>query len=64
MLAERFGLKFHRETKQGQIYSLTIAKGGPNLKAHTGEGRTGISASTGAGEVEIQGMNARIVRFA
>jgi uncharacterized protein (TIGR03435 family) len=64
MLAVRFVLKFHRETKQGQIYSLTIAKGGPKLKEHTGEGRTGISASTGGGKVEIQGTNAPMARLA
>jgi uncharacterized protein (TIGR03435 family) len=64
MLAERFGLKFHRETRQGQIFSLTIAKGGPKLKAHNGEGRIGISASTGAGKVEIQGTNAPMARLA
>ncbi len=63
-LAARFGLKFHRVTKQGQIFSLTIAKGGPKLKLHSGEGRTGISASTGGGKVEIQGANAPMARLA
>lgn len=34
LLAERFGLRVHRGTKEGTLYSLTIAKGGPKLKAH------------------------------
>ena len=64
MLADRFGLKFHRVTKQGQIFSLTIAKGGPKMKEHTGEGRTGIGMSTGGGKVEIQATNVRMARLA
>lgn len=31
LLVERFGLKFHREMKDLQGYSLVIAKGGPRL---------------------------------
>jgi uncharacterized protein (TIGR03435 family) len=32
LLAERFGLKFHRQEKEFAIYALTVAKGGPKLK--------------------------------
>ena len=32
LLAERFHLKVHRETKQGRFYALTIALGGPKLQ--------------------------------
>jgi uncharacterized protein (TIGR03435 family) len=32
LLAERFQLKFHRETKQMPVYALTVGKGGPKLK--------------------------------
>ena len=32
MLQDRFGLKFHRETKDLQVYTLVVAKGGPKLK--------------------------------
>lgn len=64
MLADRFELKFHRETKQGQIYSLTIAKGGLKMREHTGDGRPGISMSTGGGKVEIQGTSVRMARLA
>jgi uncharacterized protein (TIGR03435 family) len=32
MLEDRFGLKFHHETKDLQVYTLVVAKGGPKLK--------------------------------
>jgi uncharacterized protein (TIGR03435 family) len=33
LLEERFKLKAHRETREGDIYSLVVAKGGPKLGA-------------------------------
>jgi len=49
LLAERFGLKVHRETKSESVYALVVAKGGPKLKPpkdttkqpFVGFGRTG-----------------------
>src|SRR5215469_4421584 len=32
LLAERFGLKLHREPQEHPIYALIVAKGGPKLK--------------------------------
>ncbi len=32
LLADRFALKVHRETKQDTVYDLVVAKGGPKLK--------------------------------
>lgn len=32
LLAERFGFKAHFEDKEGQVYNLVVAKGGPKLK--------------------------------
>ena len=37
MLAERFDLKFHRETKQLPVYALTVMKKGSKLKQASGE---------------------------
>ena len=33
LLAERFGLKFHRERRVMPVWALVVAKGGPKLKA-------------------------------
>jgi uncharacterized protein (TIGR03435 family) len=33
LLADRFGLKFHTETKQGPVYELTVDKSGVKMKA-------------------------------
>jgi uncharacterized protein (TIGR03435 family) len=35
LLADRFGLAFHREEKEMRVYALTVAKGGPRLKEST-----------------------------
>lgn len=35
LLTERFRLAFHREQKEFSIYTLSVAKGGPKLKAST-----------------------------
>ncbi|MBI4473462.1 MAG: TIGR03435 family protein [Acidobacteria bacterium] len=32
LLAERFGLKFHKETRELPVYELVVAKNGPKLK--------------------------------
>ncbi len=43
LLADRFGLVFHRETKELIVYSLVVGKNGPKLK----EGGTGSSPGQG-----------------
>lgn len=35
LLEDRFHLKVHRETKEGRIYKLTVAKNGPKLQPST-----------------------------
>lgn len=47
LLEDRFGLKFHHETKQLQVYTLVVAKGGPKLKEAT-------PAESGAGAPQPQ----------
>lgn len=36
LLEDRFQLKIHREVREGPVYELTVAKGGPRLKPSSG----------------------------
>lgn len=48
LLAERFGLVVHKETREEQVYTLIVAKGGPKLTVVTSPGdRQGISGNRG-----------------
>jgi uncharacterized protein (TIGR03435 family) len=37
LLADRFSLRIHRESKEGNVYALTVAKGGHKLTPPTGD---------------------------
>jgi uncharacterized protein (TIGR03435 family) len=47
LLAERFQLKVHRETKEVAAYELVLAKGGSKLKASAPGGKSGLSDTVG-----------------
>lgn len=53
LLADRFGLEVHRETKQGPVYALVVAKNGPKFQesrakiAVAGQDRPGMSIGRG-----------------
>ena len=47
LLAERFHLKFHRETRELTVYALVIAKSGPKLKAKTEGEPAGMNTKEG-----------------
>jgi uncharacterized protein (TIGR03435 family) len=64
LLAERFKLKFHRETKQLPVYSLVVAKGGPKLKAHNGTGEPSMSGCMGSGKASLNGTGTSMAKLA
>jgi uncharacterized protein (TIGR03435 family) len=47
MLAERFKLKTHLESRESAIYALVISKGGPNLKPAKPDARAGFTSGPG-----------------
>jgi len=55
LLAERFNLKFHPETRELSVFALVVAKGGPKLKAKAeGEG-TAMNTKSGLGTSRLIG---------
>lgn len=64
LLADRFRLRFHRTTKQLPVYSLVTGKGGPKLKAHTGDDELAVRISAGSGRAKLEAKKASMVRFA
>jgi uncharacterized protein (TIGR03435 family) len=64
LLTERFRLQWHKETKEGSVYSLTVAKNGSKLSEHTGTGSASISASTDSAKGEIRGLKSTMARLA
>jgi uncharacterized protein (TIGR03435 family) len=59
LLADRFGMKFHRETKDFPVYGLVIAKGGLKMKESapdpedTGSIAKSVTATGGRGGVHL-----------
>jgi uncharacterized protein (TIGR03435 family) len=72
LLEERFKLKYHWESKDMPLFDLTIAKGGPKLRASDPnrkaassrplDGEPGVSHMGGRGSIEVlvEGLSARL----
>lgn len=54
LLADRFQLKFHRETKELPVYLLVVGKNGPNLHAVS---KAGIGVGMGRGRFNGRGAD-------
>ncbi len=66
LLADRFQLKLHRETKELPIYALIVAKGGPKIKSAGGEPSPGglTMRRDDAGQTVITGNSASMEALA
>ena len=55
LLAERFKLALHRETREGRAYALIVARGGLKMKAVEPDGDS--STNNGRGELVAKGIS-------
>ena len=63
MLADRWNLRFHRETREMSVLSLHIAKGGPKLRIHTGPGDYAMKVSPENGRLTLNSTKGNIPRL-
>ena len=63
LLAERFVLKFHRETRQVPVYLLGVAKNGAKLTVHTGDTGPSLNTDYSAGKSTLTARNTTIEEF-
>ena len=63
LLADRYKLKFHRETRQMPIYVITVAKSGHKMKART-EGDGGAGTSMLFRGANVPGRNVSVATLA
>jgi len=64
LLADRFGFRYHRETKELPVYSLVVLRSGTKLTAHTGGGDNSTNISNNAGRSSIRSVNASMANLA
>jgi uncharacterized protein (TIGR03435 family) len=68
LLANRFHLKFHRETKTMPVFSLVLAKAGPKFQAHKegadGKDRQRLGVSIGSGRGKLTATKTTMASFA
>jgi uncharacterized protein (TIGR03435 family) len=69
LLADRFKLQFHRETRQADGFVLVVAKNGPKLKESSGQEeptglRTYMSNESGSLQTTITAENYDFAKFA
>jgi len=58
LLAERFELKFHRDTRELPVYALVVGKSGPKMELSDSQGRANNSMMKfGRSQIEAQGMS-------
>ena len=56
LLADRFQLKMHYESREQPIYALVIAKGGARLKQSPPDKTSGSSSWSSSGQIDTRGM--------
>jgi uncharacterized protein (TIGR03435 family) len=64
LLVERFHLRYHRETKEMQVYALGVAKTGAKVTAHAGAGDNSTNMTNGPAKTSMKSVNISMKGFA
>ncbi len=64
LLADRFHLKTHTETRDLTCYSLLVESGGPKLREHTGNPGTSVNDNLGSERSQMTADNVSMLLFA
>ena len=64
LLAERFQLKVHWETRETSVYALVPAKDGPRVQTGDASLEPGVNTSKAAGQARMKGTNAPLALLA
>lgn len=65
LLADRARFRYHSESKEMQLYSLTVSKSGPKIRAHTGEEEPSThEVSHGPGKTGMTAINSTMADLA
>jgi uncharacterized protein (TIGR03435 family) len=64
MLATRFHMKYHRESREMQVYSLLQTKSGAKLTENTTDGNTSTGISNGKDRVSVKSTHISMPHFA
>jgi len=64
LLAERFKLTVHHETRTLSVYELVVAKSGPKLQEASSTARPGFSSQGGRGGVRMNAQKVTLAGFA
>jgi len=63
LLMDRFQLRFHREAKELPAYSLIVARNGPKLQGHSGDGVFDVSIRRRPGKLILSGTKMSMSRL-
>jgi len=63
LLAQRFHLATHTTTRQGNVFSLTVAKNGPKFQQHSGEGKPSIGVSSDSSTAAVSATKTPMARL-